>query len=75
MSYDPIGRTPFGKPTIEKSLGFTEIPEELFMEFLRENRAEWSMAKYHVFEHNCNHFTNAAADFLLGQGIPGDIIN
>lgn len=33
------------------------------------------MEKYHVFEHNCNHFTNAAADFLLGDGIPSEIVN
>lgn len=43
------------------------------MEFLRENRSEWSMETYHVFEHNCNHFTDACADFLLGHGIPKDI--
>ena len=75
VSYDRIGQTPFGTPTIKKSLGFTEIHEELFMEFLREVRHEWSMETYHVFEHNCNHFTNAAADFLLGEGIPSDIID
>jgi hypothetical protein len=44
------------------------------MEFLSENRNEWNAEKYHVFEHNCNHFTNAAADFLLGDGIPKEII-
>jgi len=45
------------------------------MEFLREARDEWCADKYHPFEHNCNHFTNAAADFLLGSGIPDEIIN
>mmetsp|Transcript_31610 Transcript_31610/g.48344 ORF Transcript_31610/g.48344 Transcript_31610/m.48344 type:complete len:110 (-) Transcript_31610:1628-1957(-) len=75
VSYDRIGMTPFGTPTIKKSLGFTDIPEELFMEFLREARAEWSMQNYHVFQHNCNHFSNAAAEFLLGFGIPEDIVN
>lgn len=75
VSYDRMGQTPFGTPTKVISLGFSEIPEELFMEFLREARDEWSMEKYHVFEHNCNHFTNAAADFLLGEGIPSEIIN
>ena len=37
ISYDRIGRTPFGKPTKSLSLGFTEINQELFMEFLRES--------------------------------------
>jgi hypothetical protein len=31
-----MGRTPFGNPTKSLSLGFTEIHEELFMEFLQE---------------------------------------
>ena len=44
------------------------------MEFLAENRDEWNEAKYNVMEHNCNHFTDAAADFLLGEGIPAEII-
>ena len=42
ISHDPPGRTPFGVPTKKLSLGFTEIPEDLFMEFLRENQKEWS---------------------------------
>lgn len=75
ISWDRMGRTPFGTPTKQLSLGFTDIPQELFMEFLREAQSEWSADTYHVFEHNCNHFTNAAADFLLGEGIPADIIN
>jgi desumoylating isopeptidase 1 len=36
ISYDRMGRTPFGNPTKSLSLGFTEIHEELFMEFLQE---------------------------------------
>jgi hypothetical protein len=75
ISYDRMGRTPFGTPTKELSLGFTDIPHDLFMEFLREAQSEWGANNYHVFEHNCNHFTNAAADFLLGEGIPADICN
>jgi hypothetical protein len=33
------------------------------------------MAKYHVFEHNCNHFTDAADEFLLEDGIPKEIVD
>ena len=75
ISYDAPGRTPFGTPTKAVSLGFTELPEEMFMEFLREAQTEWSEAKYHVFEHNCNHFSNAAVEFLTGEGIPKDIVD
>ena len=42
ISYDRVGMTPFGKPTKSKSLGFTDLPEDLFMEFLRENQRAWS---------------------------------
>jgi hypothetical protein len=49
ISWDRPGMTPFGRPTKSVSIGFTEIPEDLFMEFLRENRQEWSMQSYNVF--------------------------
>ena len=31
--------------------------------------------KYHLFDHNCNTFSNEVAQFLTGQGIPSYIIN
>ena len=30
---------------------------------------------YHVFKHNCNNFTDECAKFLLGTGIPSEIID
>ena len=62
-------------PTKSISLGYTEIPEELFMEFLREASPRFTQETYHVFKHNCNNFTNEAANFLLGKNIPEDILN
>jgi hypothetical protein len=56
-------------------LGFTEIPEEIFMEFLREVSPRFTQDTYHVFKHNCNNFTNECAQFLIGDGIPKDIID
>ncbi len=56
-------------------LGFTEIPEELFMEFLRDVSPRFTQETYNVFKHNCNNFTNECAQFLLGEGIPKDIVN
>lgn len=56
-------------------LGATEIPEEMFVEMLHDIAPRFSMRTYHVFENNCNHFTNAVAEILLGDGIPKDIIN
>jgi desumoylating isopeptidase 1 len=64
-----------GAPTKEIPLGFTEIPEELFMEFLREISDRFTSMTYHVFKHNCNNFTDECANFLIGSGIPHDIID
>jgi desumoylating isopeptidase 1 len=72
ISYDAPGRTPFGKinqilqcnignPTKVLDLGFTELPEELFLEFLREATPRFTAATYNVFKHNCNNFTNECA--------------
>lgn len=32
------------------------------------------MATYNPMSHNCNHFSNAFATFLLGSGIPAEIL-
>ena len=73
-AYDLPGRTPFDTPTKAVSLGFTELSEEIFMEFLRKAQTEWSEAKYNMFEHNCNHFSNVVVEFLSGDRIPKEIV-
>jgi ankyrin repeat protein len=45
------------------------------MEFLKEISPRFTQDTYNVFKHNCNNFTNECANFLLGNGIPDDIIN
>lgn len=50
-----------GRPTKVMDLGFTEIPEDIFMEFLREISPRFTQDTYHVFKHNCNNFTNECA--------------
>mmetsp|Transcript_21662 Transcript_21662/g.15926 ORF Transcript_21662/g.15926 Transcript_21662/m.15926 type:complete len:89 (-) Transcript_21662:42-308(-) len=44
------------------------------MEFLKEVSPRFTEQHYNVFKHNCNHFTNECANFLLGSNIPQDII-
>ena len=56
-------------------LGITEVPEDMFMEMLRDMREQFSQEKYHVLRNNCNNFTDAACELLLGHGIPHDIVN
>jgi hypothetical protein len=67
--------TPFGQPTKQLNLGFTEIPEDMFMELLRDLKDRFSMNTYNVMTNNCNNFTNEAAELLLGHGIPAEIVN
>jgi hypothetical protein len=55
-----------GPPTKFIHLGYTEIPEEIFMEFLREISSRFTQETYHVFKHNCNNFTNECSSFLIG---------
>lgn len=45
------------------------------MEFLRDVSPRFTQETYNVLKHNCNNFTNECAHFLLGQGIPKDIID
>lgn len=55
-------------------LGFTEIPEELFIEFLRDVSPKFSVHTYNLIKNNCNNFTDECANFLIGAGIPKDIV-
>jgi hypothetical protein len=75
ISYDPPARTPFGPPTRTQSMGITEIPEDIFMEFLKEVSPNFTMNTYNVMENNCNNFTNECNNFLIGADIPTEIID
>jgi PPPDE putative peptidase domain len=55
-------------------LGFTELPEELFMEFLRDISPRFTAATYNLIKNNCNNFSDECAKFLIGEGIPKDIV-
>ena len=56
-------------------LGSTEIPKELFEEFLEERSPDFTAATYSLLHHNCNHFTDECANFLLGKSIPQAILD
>ncbi|EAL60992.1 hypothetical protein DDB_G0292886 [Dictyostelium discoideum AX4] len=68
-------QTPHGQPFEILELGETEIPKELFEEFLSGQTDRFRMDKYHLLENNCNHFTNECSNFLLGVGIPSHIVD
>jgi hypothetical protein len=75
ISYDPPGKTPFGPAHRVQLMGQTELPEDMFMEFLREISPNFTMQTYNVLENNCNNFTNECCNFLLGKDIPSEIID
>lgn len=71
---DKPRQTPYGIPVKEISLGYTHLPKDLFEEFLVEIKDKYSASTYNLLNNNCNHFTNAAAEFLMGKGIPDEIL-
>ena len=68
-------QSPYGYPVKEIKLGGTFITKELFEDFLKEIKNKYSAETYNLINNNCNHFTDACAEFLTGNGIPKDILN
>eukprot|EP01017_Pseudomicrothorax_dubius_P017320 TRINITY_DN1957_c0_g1_i4.p1 TRINITY_DN1957_c0_g1~~TRINITY_DN1957_c0_g1_i4.p1 ORF type:complete len:592 (+),score=138.44 TRINITY_DN1957_c0_g1_i4:61-1836(+) len=66
-------QTPYGYPVQEIPLGTTEIPQEIFIDFLRDISPNFTMDKYDLFSNNCNNFSDECSKFLLGHGIPSHI--
>lgn len=62
-----------GQPTKRLELGVTEIPEEMFMELLKDIAPRFTEATYNVLTNNCNNFTDECAMLLIGEGIPKEI--
>jgi thiol-disulfide isomerase/thioredoxin len=63
-------QTPYGFPVKELDGGTTEIPEDIFLDFLREISPKFAMEKYDLFSNNCNNFTDECCMFLTGKPIP-----
>lgn len=53
----------------------TELPQDLFEEFLQEVNPSFLPEKYNLIHNNCNNFTDTCAQFLVGQGIPRYIVD
>lgn len=58
--------TPYGKPIDEIAVGETEIPKEIFDDYLKDLEHKYTAEKYDLINHNCNMFTEEAVDFLTG---------
>ncbi|KAG0362004.1 hypothetical protein BGZ54_008818 [Gamsiella multidivaricata] len=67
------GTTLHGQPMEQVNMGETEIPQEVFMEFMDEMRETYTAGAYHLLDNNCNNFTNDVCKFLVGKPIPSNI--
>jgi desumoylating isopeptidase 1 len=62
-------QTPYGQPVEEHPIGETEIPKEVFDDYLKDLEHKYTPEKYDLIEHNCNMFTAEAAEFLTGKPV------
>ncbi|XP_047143256.1 uncharacterized protein LOC100207210 isoform X1 [Hydra vulgaris] len=71
----PCG-TILGPPDETIILGETTISKNVFHEYLTGlSQKTFSSEKYHLFNHNCNTFSNEVSQFLTGKKIPSYITN
>ncbi|KAH9577717.1 PUB domain [Trypanosoma melophagium] len=74
--YETPGRTRFGAPKRVEVLGTTNKTEAEFLAWTHQQRHRgFGPNDYSLLHRNCNHFTQVAAQFLLGCDIPDDIRN
>ncbi|KAH7971211.1 hypothetical protein HPB49_020302 [Dermacentor silvarum] len=71
----PAGKTIHQEPDRVISLGCTELPHGVFLDYIRE-LAEYAYegSTYDLFRHNCNNFSQDVAFFLTGNSIPAEIL-
>ncbi|KAG0346928.1 hypothetical protein BG004_000512 [Podila humilis] len=75
------GTTMHGNPVERIDMGETEIPEEVFMEFLDNMREIYTADSYHLLDNNCNNFSSDVCNFLVGRfpshitDLPADFLN
>lgn len=75
ICYDPVGTTAFGRPIKTMDMGTTELTVQDLFEYLQAVKDKYSFSTYHVFENNCNHFTNDICEFLTGSSLPNHILH
>lgn len=67
------GTTHHGQPMEMISLGKTELPQDVILEYLQSLKEVYTPESYDLFAHNCNNFSHDFAMFLVGRGIPDHI--
>lgn len=69
------GKTPFGTPVNRISYGHTSCTEKELAIFITDAKDSFTAESYDPLENNCNHFTDFLCNFLIGKGIPEDILD
>ena len=67
------GRTHFGRPREVLQMGETFVPRDVLQEWVEASRAEFSRESYSLLKNNCNNFSDAMLQFLVGGGVPAHI--
>ncbi|KAH7935709.1 hypothetical protein HPB52_012679 [Rhipicephalus sanguineus] len=71
----PAGKTVFKNPDRVVSLGRTDVPHDVFLEYIQEiGQYSYAGSTYNLFHHNCNNFSQDISLFLTGNPIPEDIL-
>lgn len=55
-------------------LGYTFITKEVFDDYIKTLGTQFSKEAYNLTKWNCNNFSNTAAEFLIGKGIPEEYL-
>jgi hypothetical protein len=74
LQNNPIGQSSYGNPVQVMLLGHTQIPQDIFEEYLQEIQPRYTQETYSLMRHNCNNFSEEVSQFLLGTGIPEYIL-
>ncbi|PFH63368.1 hypothetical protein XA68_12332 [Ophiocordyceps unilateralis] len=69
------GSSHLGRPLQKMFLGTTRLPMHLIDEYLDSIRPMFTLEAYDLFHHNCNNFSDSFSNFLVGKGIPSDIVD
>ncbi|KAJ1914858.1 hypothetical protein H4219_004598 [Mycoemilia scoparia] len=67
------GQSIYGDPVDIIDYGETQIPKDVFEDYIQGMQQVWTSDKYHLLSNNCNHFSNEVIQFLVGQNIPSHI--
>lgn len=70
------GTTQLGPPLRIENLGHTQIPFEIFQDYVNGLAASsFAGHTYNLLSHNCNNFSNELSQFLVGKQIPQYILD